>query len=106
MESISARARIGCRVNPAEFLLAGVIVARSTSLLLSKALLTTMSPLNILSVRFCLAFVILCAIFFNRMKRMDLRTLLMGMAIGGWRRSFSPSSTPSLPPPPFSKIPQ
>ena len=83
MESISARARIGCRVNPAEFLLAGVIVARSTSLLLSKALLTTMSPLNILSVRFCLAFVILCAIFFNRMKRMDLRTLLMGMAIGG-----------------------
>ena len=82
MESISARARIGCRVNPAEFLLAGVIVARSTSLLLSKALLTTMSPLNILSVRFCLAFVILCAIFFNRMKRMDLRTLLMGMAIG------------------------
>lgn len=83
MESISARARIGCRVNPAEFLLAGVIVARSTSLLLSKALLTTMSPLNILSVRFCLAFVILCAIFFNRMKRMNLRTLLMGMAIGG-----------------------
>ena len=74
MESISARARIGCRVNPAEFLLAGVIVARSTSLLLSKALLTTMSPLNILSVRFCLAFVILCA---------NLRTLLMGMAIGG-----------------------
>ena len=83
MESISARARIGCRVNPAEFLLAGVIVARSTSLLLSKALLTTMSPLNILSVRFCLAFVILCAIFFNRMKRMNLRTLLIGMAIGG-----------------------
>ncbi|MBS7388004.1 MAG: hypothetical protein KIG30_05470, partial [Eubacteriales bacterium] len=63
MESISARARTGYRANPAELLLAGVIVARSTSLLLSKAVLATMSPLNILSVRFCLAFVILCAIF-------------------------------------------
>ena len=83
MESISARARTGYRANPAELLLAGVIVARSTSLLLSKAVLATMSPLNILSVRFCLAFVILCAIFFNRMRRMNLSTLLMGMAIGG-----------------------
>lgn len=93
MESISARARTMYRVNPAELLLAGVIVARSTSLLLSKAVLATMSPLNILSVRFCLAFAVLCAIFFNRMRRMDLRTLLMGMAIGG---AFSAMMTAEL----------
>lgn len=93
MESISARARTMYRVNPAELLLAGVIVARSTSLLLSKAVLATMSPLNILSVRFCLAFAVLCAIFFKRMRRMDLRTLLMGMAIGG---AFSAMMTAEL----------
>lgn len=38
----------------AEWLLAGVIFARSTSLLFAKVGLESMSPLNLLAVRFCL----------------------------------------------------
>lgn len=47
----------------AEWLLAGVIFARSTSLLFAKVGLESMSPLNLLAVRFCLAFAVLSAIF-------------------------------------------
>ena len=46
----------------AEWLLAAVIFARSTSLLFAKVGLESMSPLNLLAVRFGLAFMVLCAI--------------------------------------------
>lgn len=47
----------------AELLLAAVIVARSGSFLLSKIVLRRMTPLNLLSVRFVMAFALLAPIF-------------------------------------------
>lgn len=47
----------------AECLLAVVIFARSTSLLFAKIGLNSFTPLNLLAVRFCLAFAVLAVIF-------------------------------------------
>ena len=52
----SARAR-------SELLLAAVIVARSGSFLLSKIALRSMVPLNLLAVRFVMAFAFLALLF-------------------------------------------
>ena len=67
----------------AEWLLAGVIFARSTSLLFARVGLESMSPLNLLAVRFCLAFVVLCVIFWRKLRTVTKTDLLHGMILGG-----------------------
>ena len=65
-----------------ELLLAGVIAARATSYLFSKLILEGMGLFNLLSVRFLLAFVLLAALFFPRLRAMDRRTLRSGAVMG------------------------
>lgn len=66
----------------AEWLLAAVIFARSTSLLFAKVGLESMSPLNLLAVRFGLAFVVLCVIFWKKLRTVTRTDLLHGMILG------------------------
>ena len=66
----------------AEWLLAAVIFARSTSLLYAKVGLESMSPLNLLAVRFGLAFVVLCVIFWKKLRTVTKTDLLHGMILG------------------------
>lgn len=67
----------------AEWLLAAVIFARSTSLLFAKIGLTSMSPLNLLAVRFCLAFVVLAVIFRKKLRTTTGIDVLHGFVLGG-----------------------
>jgi len=67
----------------AEILLAAVIVARSTSLLFAKVGLSSISPLNLLGVRFCLAFFVLAILFARRLAKVTAENLLCGMFLGG-----------------------
>ena len=66
----------------AEWLLAAVIFVRSTSLLFAKVGLESMSPLNLLAVRFGLAFMVLCAIFWKKLRTVTRTDLLHGMILG------------------------
>ncbi len=59
-KKIHLSVRMGC------LLMAAVTVARGSSFLLSKHILATMEPLNLLALRFSLAFLILFVIFFKR----------------------------------------
>lgn len=67
----------------AELLLAAVIIARSTSYVLTKVGLQDMGKFTLLAVRFLLAFAFLAALFRRRLLRIDRRTLLSGLAMGG-----------------------
>ena len=67
----------------AEWLLAAVIFARSTSLLFAKIGLASISPLNLLAVRFCLAFAVLEVIFRKKLRTAAKTDLLHGMLLGG-----------------------
>ena len=67
----------------AELLLAAVIIARSTSYVLTKVGLQDMGKFTLLAVRFLLAFVFLALLFRRRLLRIDRRTLLSGLAMGG-----------------------
>ena len=53
----------------AKLLLIAVFIARGTSFLFSKVLLQSLSPTSILAVRFCLAFLILAAVFFKKLRK-------------------------------------
>lgn len=66
----------------AELLLAGVIVARATSYLFSKLILTGMGMFNLLGARFALAFALLFVIFFPRLKSMSRKTFAAGAVMG------------------------
>lgn len=66
----------------AEILLASVIVARATSLLLSKLSMRTLGPFNLMGLRFTLAFLILVLLFFRRLRGVKLHTVLRGCAMG------------------------
>ena len=66
----------------AELLLAAVIIARSTSYVLTKVGLQDMGKFTLLAVRFLLAFAFL-AVLFRRLLQIDRRTLLSGLAMGG-----------------------
>lgn len=66
----------------AELLLASVIIARSTSFVFNKLGLGTMSPFNLLAVRFLLAFVLLLALFGKRLRGVSGRTLRHGCLLG------------------------
>lgn len=67
----------------AELLLAAVIIARSTSYVLTKVGLQDMGKFTLLAVRFLLAFAFLAVLFRRRLLRIDRRTLLSGLAMGG-----------------------
>jgi drug/metabolite transporter (DMT)-like permease len=69
--------------NGAKLLLAGVIAARSTSLLLAKIGLGTISPFNLLALRFCSAFIILAVIFHRNILRASKTELKNGALLGG-----------------------
>ncbi|MBQ8091655.1 MAG: DMT family transporter [Pyramidobacter sp.] len=66
----------------AELLLAAVIVARSGSFLLSKIALRSMAPLNLLAVRFLMAFAFLALLFWRRLAKADFGTVWRGLVIG------------------------
>lgn len=66
----------------AEILLAAVIIARSTSLLFAKVGLESMGVLNLLGVRFCLAFLVLALLFWKRLLKLSRRDLLCGTLLG------------------------
>lgn len=65
-----------------ELLLAAVIAARATSYLFSKLILEGMGLFNLLGVRFLLAFALLGALFFRRLRAADRRTLVSGAVMG------------------------
>ena len=67
----------------AELLLAAVIIARSTSYVLTKVGLQDMGKFTLLAVRFLLAFAFLAALFRRLLLQIDRRTLLSGLAMGG-----------------------
>lgn len=67
----------------AEWLLAAVIFARSTSLLFATVGLEIMSPLNLLAARFGLAFVVLSAVFWKKLRHTTRKDLLHGAILGG-----------------------
>ena len=62
--------------------MAAVIVARSTSFVISRMAVASMSPFNILAVRFVTAFLILLALFGSRLRRLSRRVLRNGIVLG------------------------
>ena len=66
----------------AKLLLTAVFIARGSSFLFSKSLMGTMLPMNILAVRFILAFLILTLVFHNKMKELKRPTLRGGLILG------------------------
>ena len=67
----------------AELLLAGLIIARATSLLFSKLALRSLGPFTLMGLRFSLAFLVLALIFAGHFRGLRLHTVLRGMALGG-----------------------
>ena len=66
----------------ARVLLAAVFIARGTSFLFSKQLLTSLSPMSILAVRFLLAFLVLALIFNKKIRQLDHKSLKGGIILG------------------------
>lgn len=66
----------------AVILLIFVFAARGTSFLFSKELMDTMSPMNVLAVRFLLAFLILALLLFKKLRSCDRRSLRGGLILG------------------------
>lgn len=66
----------------AELLMAAVVLARSTSFVVSKLAVASLAPFNILGVRFVTAFLILLLLFRRRVKSADRRSVLDGVLLG------------------------
>ena len=66
----------------AKLLLIAVFIARGTSFLFSKILLQSLSPTSILAVRFCLAFLVLAAVFFKKLRNCDRAAMRGGILLG------------------------
>lgn len=66
----------------AKLLLLAVFAARGTSVLFSKILLHSMRPMSILAVRFTLAFLLLGAVFFRRLRHCSRASLRGGILLG------------------------
>jgi drug/metabolite transporter (DMT)-like permease len=66
----------------AEWLLLLTIAARSMSYLLSKIGLSTLPPLELLAIRFFLAFFILCLLFRHRLSKVTKEELKAGIILG------------------------
>ena len=65
-----------------EIILAAVIAARATSFIFSKMVLKTMSPFNLLTVRFLLAFTLLVIVFWKRLLKLSRYDLASGFVCG------------------------
>lgn len=65
-----------------ELLMTAVILARSTSFVVSKLAVASLSPFNILAVRFLTAFLILLLLFHRRLTRLTGRVLRNGVLLG------------------------
>lgn len=84
-----------------ELLLAAVILARSTSFLFNKITLQTMTPLNLIAVRFLLAFLCLALLFHKKFRSLQKGAFLRGMVLGAFyfaimaAELFALKSTPS-----------
>ena len=66
----------------AEILLAAVIIARSTSFMMSKAGLDAIEPMNMMAIRFTIAFIIMAVIFGRRLTHINTRTFISGLLVG------------------------
>lgn len=66
----------------AEFLMAAVVLARSTSFIMSKTSLDSLEPMNLLGVRFIIAFILLLTIFRKKIVGIKSRTIRNGIIIG------------------------
>lgn len=103
MQTASRKAIPPIRFNrkTGELLLAAVILARSTSFLFSKMTLETLPPLNLLAVRFLLAFFFLALLFHKKLFPLRKDTVFPGMLLGALyflvmaAELFSLKTTPS-----------
>ena len=68
--------------NGAMILMASIMVARGSSFVFSKWLMDDLEPMNVLAVRFCLAFIILAVIFHKKLMLLDKKTFFKGMLLG------------------------
>ena len=66
-----------------ELLLAAVILARSTSFVLSKTAMNSLTPFNLLAVRFLTAFAFLAILFGKKLVRIQKTELKYGFLLGG-----------------------
>ena len=66
----------------ARFLLIAVFAARGVSFLFSKELLTALSPMSVMAVRFLLAFAILAVVFRRKLRACDRAALRGGLILG------------------------
>ncbi len=71
------------RSQVAKLLLAGIIIARATATMFSKIGLNSMGPFNLLFVRFGLAFLLMCLIFWKRLLHTTRDDFFHGAIIGG-----------------------
>lgn len=67
----------------AELLLAGVIIARASSLLFSKLSMRLLGPFTLMGLRFGIAFLCLLLLFRKRFHGIVWKTVARGMALGG-----------------------
>ena len=67
----------------AEFLLASVIIARSTGYLFTKIAMEGLQTFNLLALRFVFAFLLLVVLFGHKLKGLHMQTIVRGMIIGG-----------------------
>lgn len=66
----------------AKILLASVLLARSTSFVLSKIGLDSIDVFNLLGIRFLIAFAIMCIFFFKRLNSSTKHDIFSGMIVG------------------------
>ena len=69
-------------VKQSEILMAAVIIARSTSFVMSKMSMDHLAPMNLLGLRFSIAFIILIVIFHSKIKNCDRISIAGGVFLG------------------------
>ena len=66
----------------ASLLLIFVFMARGTSFLFSKTLMSELSPMSVLAVRFIMSFIVLAVLFHKKLVEADNRCIRHGMMLG------------------------
>ena len=69
-------------LNPSEVLMSAVIIARSTSFVISKLSMRSFEPLNLLAVRFVLAFLVLVVLCLPKLREINRCVLRDGFILG------------------------
>ena len=69
-------------IKQSELLMASVIIARSTSFVVSKMTIASMGVFNILAIRFILAFIILAILFYKRFNVCSNQIIKNGFFLG------------------------